>query len=203
MRRKIKTHRREWIEQCKVVKDEINQAKEQKWREVVEEAIGSEDDRKIWSFIKSLDGTTGTTPTGEVMIHGKARLISNKAKANIFSSHYASVSRLKFNKNERTTNCEAKQMLRSKGVDDESTQEISMPELEKAIQRMRAKGAPGPDDIPPTFIKALGPTDVQPSSNCSMQVLTVQVSHKSGEAPQLSPFSKKASPHLHWPRTDQ
>ena len=83
------------------------------------------------------------------MIHGKDRLISNKAKANVFSSHYASVSRLNFNKEERTTNRKAKEMLRSKGVDDESTQPISMLELEKAIQKMRAKGAPGPDDIPP------------------------------------------------------
>ena len=46
LRRKVKTHRREWLEQCKVVKEEIKQAKEQKWREVVEEAIGSEDDKK-------------------------------------------------------------------------------------------------------------------------------------------------------------
>ena len=96
LRRKVKTHRRDWLEQCKVVKEEIKQAKEQKWREVVEEAIGSENDKKIWSFIKSLDGTTGASPTGEVMIHGKDRLISNKAKANVFSSHYASVSRLNF-----------------------------------------------------------------------------------------------------------
>ena len=30
-------------------------------------------------------------------------------------------------------------------------------ELEQAIQSTRKKGAPGPDDIPPTFLKSLGP----------------------------------------------
>ena len=57
LRRKIKTHRREWLDQCKVVREETAKAKEQKWREVVEDAIDAEDDKKIWSFIKSLDGT--------------------------------------------------------------------------------------------------------------------------------------------------
>ncbi len=32
-----------------------------------------------------------------------------------------------------------------------------MEELDKAILQMRAKGAPGPDDITPTFLKALRP----------------------------------------------
>ena len=158
LRRKIKTHRREWIEQCKAVKEEINIAKQQKWRDIVEDAIDSADDKKIWSFIKSISGTTAATPIGEVMTHHGRRLTSSKAKANIFSSHYASVSRLKFNKDERATNRAAKQMLRSSSVDDQSCRPLTMPELKKAIARMRARGAPGPDDIPPTFIKALGQT---------------------------------------------
>ena len=41
LRRKIKTHRREWIKQCQVVKEETARAKEQKWREVVEDANSS------------------------------------------------------------------------------------------------------------------------------------------------------------------
>ena len=81
----VKTHRREWIDQCKIVKEEIDKAKEEKWREVVEDAIGSEDDRKIWSFVKSLSGTPASSPTGEVLKIGTDRLVSNKAKANAFS----------------------------------------------------------------------------------------------------------------------
>ena len=32
-----------------------------------------------------------------------------------------------------------------------------MRELEKALGKMKRKGAPGPDDIPPSFLKELGP----------------------------------------------
>ena len=93
------------------------------------------------------------------MKHGKNNLVSNRAKANVFSSHYSSVSRLHFTKEERSVNREAKQMLREdSGGNHDSCCPITMPELTKAIARMKTKGAPGPDDIPPSFIKALGPT---------------------------------------------
>ena len=157
LRRKIKSHRKEWIEQCKVVKEEITNAKEQKWREIVEDAIDTADDKKIWSFVKSISGTPDSTPTSEVMNHQGRRITSNKSKAEVFCSHYASVSRLKFDKEERATNRSAKRMLETKQADDNSTRPFSMAELKKAIKTMRAKGAPGADDIPPSFIKALGP----------------------------------------------
>ena len=157
LRRKIKTHRREWIEQCKKVKEEIANAKQQKWKDIVEEAINTTDDKKIWTFIKSISGTPDATPTGEVMLHNGRRIASNKGKAEIFSSHYASVSRLKFSKEERNTNRDAKKMLNSKPVDDQTCRPFTMAELNKAIRKMKAKGAPGADDIPPSFIKALGP----------------------------------------------
>ena len=34
-----------------------------------------------------------------------------------------------------------------------------MEELKAAIGKMRRKGAPGPDDIPPAFLKELGPLE--------------------------------------------
>ena len=52
LRRMAETHRREWIDQFNFVKEEIDKEKEEKWREVVEDAIESEYDRKIWSFVK-------------------------------------------------------------------------------------------------------------------------------------------------------
>jgi hypothetical protein len=41
-------------------------------------------------------------------------------------------------------------------VDDASCSEFSLTELKKAIGQMKAKGAAGPDNIPPSFLKALG-----------------------------------------------
>ena len=157
LRRKIKTHRREWMEQCKITKEEIKKAKEEKWREVVEEAIDSTDETKIWKFIKSLSGTPDSAPTGEVMKHNGRSITNNKRKADVFSSHYAGVSKLNFDKSERKTNLAAKRMLNSPSVDDKSCAPFTMAELNKAIKRMKGKGASGGDDIPPSFIKALGP----------------------------------------------
>ena len=161
LRRKIKTHRREWMEQCQITREEIEKAKQQKWRDVVEDAINTTDDKKIWSFIKSINGTPDAIPTGEVMKHKGRSITSNARKANIFSSHYASVSRLQFSKEERAVNREAKIMLNSKTVDDQSCRPFTMTELKTAIRKMKARGAPGADDIPPAFIKALGPNALE------------------------------------------
>jgi len=145
------------MEQCRITKEEIAKAKQEKWREVVEEAIDSTDNNKIWKFIKSLSGSPDSAPTGEVMKHNGRVITSNKRKADIFSSHYAGVSNLKFNKEERTTNRETKRMLGSPSAGNIQCHRFTIQELNTAIKKMRGKGAPGGDDIPPQFIKALGP----------------------------------------------
>ena len=91
------------------------------------------------------------------MINEGISITTSAGKANAFMSHYASVSRLSFTKEERGRNRECKSMLRSPSVDGEQCREFTIPELESAINKMKAKGAAGPDDIPPTFLKALGP----------------------------------------------
>ena len=48
-------------------------------------------------------------------------------------------------------------MLKYASVDGESCKAFSMKELEKALGKMRRKGAPGGDDITPAFLKELGP----------------------------------------------
>ncbi len=55
-----------------------------------------------------------------------------------------------------------------------------MEELDEAILQMRAKGAPGPDDIPsPTFLKSLGPRARQ-------ELLDIfNLSFSTGKSPQI------------------
>ena len=68
--------------------------------------------------------------------------------------HYASVSKLNFNKADRDLNRKCKDRLKnSASADDESCSDFTMVELTRAIRKMRRKGAEGPDDIPPTFLK--------------------------------------------------
>ncbi len=54
-----------------------------------------------------------------------------------------------------------------------------MEELDEAILQMLAKGAPGPDDIPPMFLKALGPRARQ-------ELLDIFIlSFSTGKSPQI------------------
>ncbi len=56
---------------------------------------------------------------------------------------------------------------------------VRMEELDEAIPQMRAKGAPGPDDIPPTFLKFLGPRTRQ-------ELLDIfNLSFSTGKSPQI------------------
>ena len=50
-----------------------------------------------------------------------------------------------------------KKQLNRPSVGNESTAVFNMAELKNAVKKMKAKGAAGMDDIPPTFLKALGP----------------------------------------------
>jgi hypothetical protein len=112
----------------------------------------------MWNFIKTLNGSPDSNSPNEVLVVNGKKLSSNKVKADAFIEHYADVSKLNFSKEERKTNRKAKRMIRkAQHVDAESTTSFTMQELEKAIQKMKTKGAAGEDEIPPSFLKALGP----------------------------------------------
>ena len=124
----------------------------------MEEAIASEDVGKTWNFIKTLNGTPESNSPNEVLVVNGRRITSNKKKADAFVEQYADVSRLTFTKEERVLNRKAKSMLRNmQYADDEQGRPFEMEELESAIRKMRRKGAAGEDEIPPSFLKALGP----------------------------------------------
>jgi len=48
-------------------------------------------------------------------------------------------------------------MLKHASVDGDNCNDFTMRDLDKALSKMKRKGAPGPDDIPPSFLKELGP----------------------------------------------
>ena len=159
LRKKLKTaeQRREWLEACKEANDAIRDSKTECWRNLLEDAVNADDDSKLWRIIKGLNGSTEDNAPNEVMIN-KGRLVaSNKKKADLFIHHYAAVSRLKFSNEERGENRRLKKVLGASSAEDESCAEFKLSELKTAIDKMKRKGAAGPDEIPPSFIKALGP----------------------------------------------
>ena len=162
LRKNIKEKREEWKAACKDVNDSIRQAKEESWHELLEDVITEADDEKLWRIIKSLNGSPTSNARSEAMKHktkqGTKTITSDAKKAEIFLQHYARVSRHKFSKGERDQNRQLKKMLRQRkaGPKTSPCRNFSPNELDQAIHAMRRKGAAGPDDIPPAFLKELG-----------------------------------------------
>ncbi len=70
---------------------------------------------------------------------------------------YAVTNRLNFSRTERSRIRQLKEVVRSPTVDVACCQPFQSWELDRAVRQIRSKGAAGPDDKPPTFLKALGP----------------------------------------------
>ena len=156
LRRRVKEKRKEWLEACKEAAEAIAEAKQERWKEMVEGAINETDERKMWGFIKSLNGSPSSNSPNIAMEKDGKIVTSGKKKASLFLSHYAAVSNLKFTKEERDLNRTFKKTIAGPSVDGLSCQRITMRELKRAIAKMKSKGAPGVDDIPPQFLKAMG-----------------------------------------------
>ena len=129
----------------------------QSWQALLSDAVDNVDEKKMWSFVKLLNGTPDNNAPNEVLKINGETISLNSKKANLFASHYAKVSSHKFDKEERRTNRRCKQLLKSPSVLDKSCVKFTLRDLKRAIARMKPRGAPGPDDLPPSFFKALGP----------------------------------------------
>ena len=98
LRRRLKTReeRQAWLTACREANDQIQQAKADSWRNLLEDAVVSEDESKLWRIIKDLNGSPEDNAPNEVMVHKGKVISSNKKKADLLAQHYAAVSRLKF-----------------------------------------------------------------------------------------------------------
>jgi hypothetical protein len=160
------------------VKEEVQAAKTESWRNLLEDALGSDDESKIWRIIKDLNGSPEDNAPNEAMLLNGRIITSTKKKADAFARHYAAVSRLQFSKEEREENRRLKKILETPTVGDSSCSDFTMAELKKAITKMKRKGAAGPDEIPPSFLKALG------SKALSVLLAIFNLSFTSGTSPQ-------------------
>ena len=142
---------------CQIVNDEINKEKMESWRELLSDAEITSNESAMWDIIKSLNGTPDSNAPNEALQYNNRLITHAKGKADIFADYYASVSRLPMSKEDRNLNRDLRKHVRFLTADDESTCWLKMKELRSAIKRMKTKGSPGPDDIPPSLPKALGP----------------------------------------------
>jgi len=157
LRRDIANKRKEWLEACREATELAKEAKENAWREYLDQAEEDADPTRMWRTIKSLSGSPGGAAPNEAIIYKGTTLTSNAKKADAFADHYAGVSKLHFSKEERRKNLDFKKKMKEKTTENhEACKKIDMKELENAIKAMKKNGAPGPDDIPPSFLKNLG-----------------------------------------------
>ena len=158
LRRTITRNRTEWKEACQDVNDSIKDATEQKWIELLADVVTDADDAKLWKIVRSLNGSPETNSPNQAMIHNKKVITSDKKKADVFMSHYAKVSKLTFTKAERAWRRKFKRRWNALPREEPSAFfKITLTDLDRALAKTKTKGAAGPDDIPPSFLKALGP----------------------------------------------
>ena len=158
LRREVREKRREWLEACEEAQNTINEAKHKAWEDYLSEVEFSADPCDMWRVIKSLSGTPDSMAPNEALIVNGKVITTNPKKAEAFAKLYAGVSKLTFNKQERNKNRRLKVRMRGLiGADDESCCDFDPKELENALKVMKTNGAPGADDIPPSFLKNLGP----------------------------------------------
>lgn len=157
LRRNVRTRRREWLESSKVPQEEIQKAKEERWKELLEEAITDADEGKMRSLIKSLIGTPDANSPNEAMIHKAKKITTNKGKATSFVNHYAKVSDLSFSKEDRDLNRNLRKRIDRFRKQKNQIHYFTLYELMKAINKMKMKGASSPDDIPPVLLINLAP----------------------------------------------
>ena len=163
--RRIAENRIAWLEACREVRTLSIAAKKASWRSYVERIgkDGNSSSTKVWGVIHSLSGKY-SAPEGEnVMLEHRGRtLASNARKADAFVQHYAAVSRHKSSREDRELERSVKVRL-SQSRRSERTEEVgpecadfSMAELSVALKAGKAKGAEGPDEIAPLFLRNLG-----------------------------------------------
>lgn len=158
LRKHVKEKREEWLEACRDARVIAEEAKEESWINFIGDLENDPDTTKVWRTIRSLSGTPDSIPPNEAIIHNGKTVTSDEKKADLFAKHYANVSRLKFDERERKKNAEFKRKINNqKTVEEECCNKFSLKELNAAIKKMKLKGAPGRDDIPPSFLKNLGP----------------------------------------------
>ena len=111
----------------------------------------------MWKVIRRLNGTPDANSPNEAMSHNDRTITDIKSKANVFINHYARVNKLNMSQSDRDTNRQFKKSIKVPSADDESCASLLMSGPQSAIKKMKGNGAAHPGNIPPSFLKTLGP----------------------------------------------
>ena len=123
--------------------------------------MSNSDGPNMWKIIQGFNGTPDDNSPNEAISHNGRTIIDIKSTANVLINHYARVSKLNMSQSDCDTNSQFNKRLNALSIDDESCAPLLMGELQSAIKKTKGKGAAGSDNIPPSFLKSLGPLALQ------------------------------------------
>ena len=151
LRTQISEKREEWLQAAREVREAEVEAKESAWIKFIEDLEGDQDTCKVWRTIRGLSGSPDSMAPNEAIVKQGRVYRTDSQKANAFARHYASVSRLTFNNEERRRDLETKRKFDNPDPypDHPGNQDfrLSTDELKTALKKMKPKGVPGMDDI--------------------------------------------------------
>ena len=164
LRKRMPETRESWIEACRSTAKMINEEKERQWKEYVETVDRSTDGRKIWRTIRAMDGRTPPPRKNEVLVVDDVGYVEDKDKAEQFAKTYKKFSKLPKRKTDRDVRRNNYKRMDERMMDQsidgpiqESEQDLTMEEMNRAIFGASTNKASGDDDIPYELIQHLGP----------------------------------------------
>jgi hypothetical protein len=157
----IGRNREQWLQACREVCSLTRCAKQNSWHTFLETMKGKTSLSHVSLVIHSLNGKR-LPPLARKMVleHGGKSFVTDTVKADVFIKHYASVSRHKFSRAERKTDCVVHTRLAEDRRNPEplgpASDEFLMEELDASLKAGKALRAEGPDGLAPRFLKNLG-----------------------------------------------
>ena len=169
--RTIGSNREEWKAACVRVRELVIETKQRRWREFVDSLQEEPSSTRAWNTIQSLsDKAPPLKERCRTLISDGRAYVTDKKKADLFARKYAAVSRHRFNRIERQKISAVRRRMtlasRAAGPTAPNCSDYSMTELKMAIERMKPRGAEGPDQVAPRFIQHLGPAALEFFLSC-------------------------------------
>ena len=125
------------------------------WKEILENVNHRTTAAKLWRLVSSLHTNfSAPAPTHEAILKpNTSRIPSPKEQANILINHYASISRLAQNRQDRTI----RRQLHSTRIPENFPPQFTPAMVQKAIKQSGSSKARGLDNISYAHLKHLGP----------------------------------------------
>jgi ribonuclease HI len=140
-----------WREARRHVREATATARRTAWRDYTSHLNARSDPSAVWKTIRSLDGRTSRGNQFGAMTRGSRECASSGEKARLFVDAYAGVSRLPHDREDKDVRRGVYARLRQPcGCEDHQVgpcQPFSLPELNRALSRLKPNKAAGPDGI--------------------------------------------------------